>query len=191
MKVYFSASTGNMAEHIDAYRKIRDVILANGHSLTRDWLEVAHKRLIVKHAYTTEEISQIYSLSIAALVEADVVILDATQETFNMGYQAGMAVHYKKPLLVLTNNHEAHISFLIGEPNILKKIEEYVKISDIEPIITRFFEANDPSGKDTRFNMVLGLNLHNYLSWESDKTGRPKSQIIRDILEKYIDDQSK
>lgn len=188
MKVYFSTSASNIDKNISACRKIVDIIQSFGHTITRDWIEDAYQNLNSDKKLSKEDVRLIYEDNVRALREADVVILEATNHTFNMGYLAGIAVNLQKPLLIITSDQNYIKSFLIGESNSLKQVMEYTKISDLDSIVSRFLEDNNYSDKETRFNMVLGRNLQNYLGRLSARSGKSKAQIVREIIKEYSDE---
>jgi len=50
-----------------------------------------------------------------------------------------------------------------------------------------FLKENDVSTKDLRFNFFIDRKIHNYLRWVSYKTGKPRSEIIRELLNREIE----
>lgn len=181
MKVHFSASVENIADNINTYRSIRTTIRKNNSELVRDWIEEAYKRR--NSQYDSEEAVQIVNYTQQAIADCDVVILDATQQSFGIGYQAALASSLQKPLLILQRAGSKPLGTIgIGTDSILRSHRFYASKQDLFHIISNFIRMNSISTKDLRFNMVLERDLFYYLNNESALTGIPKSQIVRNLI---------
>lgn len=186
MKVYFSTSASSIDKNIDDCRIIISAIKKLGHELVRDWVERAYTQKIKGHHYSENESKKIYQDNLRALKESDVIILEATNHTFNTGYLASLAISLQKPLLILTKDSTQMTSFLMGEATTLKYVESYSDASDLKSIISSFLAENSNNTKDVRFNMYIGRNISNFLKRESKTKGKSKAQIVREILETHI-----
>lgn len=189
MKVFISTSAEKIDENIESCREIIRVVKKLGHKITRDWTEQAYKLKLERYHYLDDELKIIFQDNIKALKESDVVILESTAHTFNIGYLAAKSVSMQKPLLILKRDSLDKKTFLIGESITLKCIETFQDLTDIEPIITSFLNENTDSKNSSRFNMFIGRNISNFLKRKSEASGKSKAQVVRDILEDYISKQ--
>jgi hypothetical protein len=188
MKIYFSASSQNIVLRIAAYRTICSAVIDSGNTLTRDWVEEVYAQAIAKEQNTYDTVSRrvSYEKSLKALDEADLVILDTSDETFNTGYQAATALQKEKPILIVSSVVREQITFTMGESTYLKQHLYYKNIKELETGVHKFIIDNDLKNKEMRFNLVLGRSIYSYLKEESEATSKTKAQVVRSILEQHI-----
>src|SRR5690606_15694231 len=86
MNVYFSTSTRTLSENIEECRAILDTIKQNGHHVTMDWIDEAYERISRHDKLSTEKYPELYGENLHALNVSDVVIIEASANTFNSGY---------------------------------------------------------------------------------------------------------
>ena len=187
MKVHFTGSSSLISEKIDVYRTIISVIRSQGHVLTRDWTEDAYKRSKSgKNIYSDNEWKEIFNKTVPSIVKADVVIIEASSDSFSMGYQAALAIHHNKPTLLLVDQQNRDSSFIEGSNSTLKRKEIYKSMDQVTKMVGSFLKDNDVKKKDMRFDMFFDRETFNYLRWESYKTGKTKAQLIRDLVRDKI-----
>lgn len=75
----------------DEYFEIRNLLISQGHILTRDFLPLVEYMADIK---------EIYKSNMTAIKEADLVIVD-TVSNFSIGHQITVALQFRKPTLVL------------------------------------------------------------------------------------------
>jgi hypothetical protein len=152
------------------------------HKIIHDWISSALKR---EHEGIEQQDILIYRHNMEYISKADVIIAEASEGSFGVGYQVAVAVQQKKPVLILCR--KGHDNRLVkGIDATLVKLVEYSD-DNLESIITNFLLENDIKAKDLRFNFFIDRKLYNYLRWMSYKTGESKSSIVRKIIEKEID----
>lgn len=185
MKVHFAAPLHNLYQHIEAYAEINAAIRDIGGIVVRDWLDEAEADSKTNKSYARPEWRVISDLTLEAIVQADLVIIDATLPTFSLGYQAAVAVAHKKPLLILFQEGTENHNLIYDSSYSLMDIQAYSSLKEIKSIVTAFIKLHDIGSKDMRFNMFLDRESYTYLAWESAKTGKTKAQIIREIVRKH------
>ncbi|HEX6416301.1 MAG TPA: hypothetical protein VFZ62_02135 [Candidatus Saccharimonadales bacterium] len=121
-----------------------------------------------------------------SLTKADLVIVEATEFGFMEGYYTAQALHYKKPLLMLTRQSIAD-SPASGIKDRFLTLRHYDNAAEIKEIVDTFLRENSISAKDLRFNFFLDRKLYSYLREVSYESGKNKSEIIRELLEKEIE----
>jgi hypothetical protein len=193
MLVNFIASRINMKEDMPYYRQIIQTIKKNGHKLTRDWIEDIYA-MVIEGRYEDEvrkaDWKKINKTQMNAMAKADVVIVEATARSFSSGYQACLAIESQKPTLLLTRGVPLGGTFRSSLSSDFVQNVEYKTITKLDEAVTAFLKENDVSNKDLRFNFFIDRKIHTYLRWVSYKTGKPQSEIIRQLLHQEIDKNS-
>lgn len=182
MKVHFTASLNSLEKHFGAYSEVVAVIKDAGHQLVRDWLEEAGLKDVSRTKYSDAEWRKISEQTLDAVVQSDIVIIDASSPSFSLGYQAAVALNHKKPLLVLFQQGTENRELIYDSSYSLMETKVYKDHKDICNIVKTFIEMHDIDSKDMRFNMFLDRESYTYLNWEASKTGKTKAQIIREII---------
>lgn len=122
---------------------------------------------------------------IEAVGRADVVIIEASDYGFEQGMQAAIALQQKKPVLIVSQQ-SLEDSAVAQYQNRLITLETYTSQDDLAKAVTRFIRTNTISTKDLRFNMFIDRPIYNYLRTQAYETGKNKSEIIRDLINKEI-----
>lgn len=170
-------------------RAVFDVIKAEGHTLAHDWISLEQAREAKKGPEGRERLNwqQIYHESIDAIERSDVVIAESSGfGCFGVGYQAALALQKKKPLLIV--RHSSLVpeqgAFTEGIDDMLIQTVDYSNRDELMGIVKDFLLENSSAQKDLRFNFVIDRQIHNHLKWRSFKTGKTKAEVVRDLLQK-------
>lgn len=185
MIVHFVASKGQILKRYDDYERIRSTILALGHTIAYDWIDDEREFLESGKKHTSAEWEEIVSKNMAALARAEVVIAEASAMTFSSGYLVAHAINMKKPVLVLTRDNQLEGTFGSGIVSDFVRLVNYSE-SDVRDFITEFINENNIDNKDLRFNFFIDRQIYNYLRWASYKTGKNKSEILRELVTREI-----
>lgn len=188
MKIHFIASRGVVAGDIVFLRSITDFILSNGHELARDWIESAYQGITDKSA-PINDWKEIHRLNVEAIARCDVLVAEASLENFAVGYQVAMAVQLKKPVLILRHKDSTADTFAAGVEGTWVVHQIYRKESEAIAALKEFIEEHDLHSKDMRFNFFIDRPIYNYLRWQSQKSGKNKSEIIRELIMREIETQ--
>lgn len=191
MLVNFIASRNNMIEDMPYFRAIKTTVKQHGHKLTRDWIEDVYK-MVIENRYEEEvhkaDWKKLNQEQIDALGKADVVIVEASARSFSSGYQACLAIQSQKPTLLLTRGGPLGGTFRSGLSSDFVRNVAYETAEELNQAVTSFLKDNDFSDKDHRFNLFIDKKIYTYLRWASYKTGKPQSEIVRELLYREIDD---
>lgn len=185
MLVHFIAPQSNLDKEIEDLRKIVLAIHKEGHVLARDWLEPAYMKFSKSHRGENIDWSEVYKANIEAIPKCDVLIAEVTTKSLGVGYQIGVAVSQKKPILLLRKNGEDRESLLEGVDHHYIKKAEY-NDNNLDEIVTSFLKENDMPAKDMRFNFFIDRPIYNYLKWKSLQTGKTKAEILRELVLREI-----
>lgn len=195
MKVHFSSSASNMSARYDRLKFICDVITSEGHKLAKDWLNEAFNAT-ESEKQDLKRWERISTETVEALRSSDVVIIESSIDSFSMGYQAGLAIQLKKPLLILredgsklpetVNVYDVQKSvehtLIAAKDNSYKIVKAYKDEKELAHFISKFLKENDISNKDLRFNMFLDRQTYQYLQNQSNITGQTRAKLIRDMI---------
>lgn len=188
MLVHFIASSANLSENIEDLRKITKSIKNKGHVLTRDWLEEAYDNIQSGMEANDKKWQTIIDEDFEAIAKADVVIAEVSKDSTAMGYQIATAIHQKKPTLLILKEGSKVPPFTWNIPSNFLKRNEY-NDSNIDDKITPFLEENDIGTKDMRFNFFIDRQIYNYLRWAALKTGKTKAEVLRELVNREIENK--
>ncbi|MBI5358534.1 hypothetical protein HZB69_02800 [Candidatus Amesbacteria bacterium] len=180
MKFHFGGSSLGSKKYKDDYFLICKLIKKQGHSILHDWL-----------GKTGENKENMYKKTAEAIRAADGVILEGTISAVAIGQQLTLALDSNKPTLILIHLEAGEgpvVSGSFSDPakrNLLY-IERYTQ-SNLEQKLDGFFKSLAQKHGLTRINLVLDRTIDNYLEWSAFQKKKSKSQIIRDAMQKEID----
>jgi len=189
MKVYFTCSTAEFFEHKNEYFAIRDLLVAENHILTRDWLTITEDAL-VNYRNTLTNVKQIYTQCIEALREADLVIVEDTVSNFSTGHQITLALQYKRPTLVLWKKDKPKQfkkMFIHGIESDFLEVTEY-SIETLETIIKTFIAKYSHAEEKNRFHLVLSGVERQYLDWAQYHKNKSRTVMLRESLRKEMEE---
>lgn len=186
MIVHFIASKGEIKKNYDDYAKIRNAILALGHTVAHDWIDQEYEFIKSGKKHVNTDWAKINDDNMAALSRADVVIAEASAKTFSTGFLVANAIQQKKPVLVLTRHNELQGSFGAGITSDFVRTVNYSD-RDVRDIVADFINENNIDSKDLRFNFFIDRQIYNYLRWAAYKTGKNKSEILRELVIREIE----
>lgn len=183
MVIHFAGSTQNLQESIGNFRQIIDSIHKDGHVLARDWIEPSYSLLQNPSKFEEIDWDEIYKQNIDAVSTADLMIADATYDSFGVGFLIAVAIQQRKPVLVLIKKGSREGMILRGlhGGSIIKAT--YTD-ENLQQVVDKFIKAHTIKHKDLRFNFFLDSKLHSYLNWASHQTGKTKAEIVRELIER-------
>ena len=185
MIVHFIASKTSLKTDAEYIQRIVDIVRDLGHELARDW--VGEERDFIAKGKKHESIDwrTVNQENIEALSKADIIFAEASAKSFSTGFQVANAIQQKKPVLILTRNNALAGTFGSGIASDFVRTENYT-LDDVKDTISDFINENNVENKDLRFNFFIDRQIHNYLRWASYKTGKNKSEILRELVLREI-----
>lgn len=187
MKIYFTASTAEFNKYKKTYFAIRDYLVQENHTLTRDWLKHTGEK-INDGDLNVRDIKAIYKKCVLAINQAQLVIIEDTVSNFSTGHQITLALQKQKPTLVLWQGKKHRYfnqMFIHGIDSEQLEIAEY-KPNNLETIITAFINKYQDYNNKTRFNLVLNQYERNYLDWVQFNRGTNRTKIIKTSIDELI-----
>lgn len=179
-------ASGNDFEHDLPYlQKITDTIYKNNALLTHDWIGAAIARKKRTPDVEDADWTSIVEESIDAIKRSDLVIAEVSFGDFNQGIQTYMAAQYKKPTLIVSRSPIEGMS-ISGIASKYTTVKRYSSEQELSDIVSKFIKQNSIPEKDLRFNMILDRRIYKYLRDKSYETGKNKSEIVRELIEREI-----
>lgn len=188
MRAHFIGSAVSLSEDVESYRAIVRALKSCDVQLTSNWVEQASKKLNSdkKTAPTNEEWNKIYKENVEAISKADIVVAEIGKKSFLVGFQVSMAIQLKKPTLLLSKFEQIDSAIGVSLNEELATYCQYNEKNTVN-IISEFVNNNSRDMKQVRFNFFIDKKLLNYVNWRSLKTGKTKSDIVRDALRADMD----
>ena len=189
MKVHLITSKDNLDKTIEPLRRIIKAVHSKDSTLARDWVEPAYIRYFEQSKGAKRppvDWKTVQRDNMEAIAKADVIIAEATQTGFGVGYQLAYAVQQKKPVLILRSSDANPDSFASGLDDVNVKYFEYDD-SNLEKIVSDFLDENEIAVKDMRFNFFIDRPIYNYLRWTALRTGRTKAEVLRELVQREIE----
>lgn len=186
MKIFFGGSTKRLYEKKEDYLAIRQTILDQGHTLTRDWIK---KEL---EGDTLKPHAKYYDLVHKAVNEADAAILDYTAWTPSIGVQLVMALEKGVPTLLLFDSEDAKKNRTLGDefisPKYFKKIKrEVVNEKNLKKVISDFLGWAEDNKSIVRFNLEIDRELDDYLKKLAAENNTSKAEEIRKLIQQKVE----
>ena len=192
MLVHFIGSRSTLDRDIKYYRQIMDIVRKSGHTFTDEWVEHALELSKREGGFESLNWNSIYSDDMEALAKTDVVIADVTSKSFAVGFHVAVALHQKKPTLLLrreTDTQGVKKSFYPTAAHDTLLVHRVYTDENVEEIINTFLEENRIDNKDLRFNFFIDRQIYNYLRWAAFKTGKTKAEVLRELVKNEIGKQ--
>lgn len=185
MIIHLTGSAQDIEKDLPYYRRIIKTIHENDGILARDWIETAYHRHVKKIDDGDVDWKSVMDGNLEAIGRADIVIIEVSNFSFSQGFQSAVSLNQKKPLLLISRKPiKKHA--ISGYRSKLLTTAEYKTEDDLEKIVTQFIQDNTIATKDLRFNMFIDRPIYNYLRSVSYESGKNKSEIIRELIEREI-----
>lgn len=184
MIVHLTGSLREIETDTKYLRNALEVIHNHGAVLALNWLDIAIARHENKQEH--QDWSDFVKQNLDAIKRADVVIIDATHQSFSHGFQLMSALEQKKPTLVITRDKLATKKYIGGLVYPTLSLEIYKGQDELKNIVKAFLARNTVYTKDLRFNMFLTRDIVKYLEERTQETGRSRSEIIRTLIKERV-----
>ena len=191
MQIWFGATSYQIENYIDYYRRIRDFLIKNDHIVLFDWIDEAYDYKI-SHPSASRGIKNVFHRVVSAINEASVVIIEYTVPNFSSSHQIIYSLLKHKPTLVMRLHKENSFSdsYLEAIESPFLTVKEY-NLGNYRRILQEFLGESGIEGGLTRYNLVLDKKQKYYLDWISTRTKKSRSEIVRQAIEKIIQEDQK
>jgi len=187
INVHLIASKSNILSNVDTMRSIVGVIRKNGHELVDNWVDEVYEKRVEKNDASVDW-SSIYASNLENIAKADIIIAETSFNSFGVGYQVAVAVQQKKPTLLLRHEDAETDAFATGVVDSWVQRASYNEKS-LPGLLEKFLSDNDITTKDMRFNFFIDRSIYNYLRWSALKTGKTKAEVLRELVQREIENK--
>jgi len=181
MNVYFTASIVGKKQHLKNYLKIIDILKKKGYKIQSDHiinkeekdirLESKDKRLAF-HNQLEKWISR-----------ANFMVVEASFPSISVGYEISLALHYRKPVLILYSENDPPSLFAYHNNQYI--VCEQYSLDSLSGIIVDFVNYIQGTA-DSRFIFFVTPQIAAFLDQMALKHKVPKSVYLRTILQREM-----
>lgn len=186
MLIYFTASTKDIVQKKEEYKRILAIIESLGHKNSNYVHDYANTDL-TKNAEKQLKKQNVYDYQLGLIDKSDLLLADINSQSVTIGYQINYALNKKIPVIAIHRKESNHIPpvVLTSDHKGLFTMIEYSSDSDLESKLMEVFKTIRTGS--FKFNFYIDLSHYNFLERESIKRGMPKSKVLRYIIQGYID----
>lgn len=178
MSAYFTASIVGKSQYLANYQAIIRTFVAAGMDVTSDHIMKTTPEQI--RLETKAERDAFHSQLDTWISGCTCMVVESSFPSISVGYEISLALHYKKPILVLYADGDP--PSLLSE-HLEDKIvcEHYTR--ETLPEIVRGFLAYIADTSDSRFTFFITPEIAHYLEQRAKSLRMPKSVYLRRLIE--------
>lgn len=185
MKFYFAAHTRKLDQYLPVYKKIINTLERVGWKQIDDWLKrevVAREGSKVDYNYY----ENLYNQTSKKIKSSDVLIAEISEKSTTVAQQIIYALENHIPVWCLyQDSHQGAIpAFTKTRKDKNLKLSAY-KDDNLENIIQETLTKYRK--REVKFNFYLTQDMNDYLEKKATKQKTPKSEIIRQLIQKEIE----
>ncbi len=188
IRAYFDAQPQSKTDEINC-NKILDLLSQKGCNVVQTILGVEWNYM---EEWGEEAASNIYNSKIEDIKSADIVVLDMTNITHLLDFEALEALKQSKPTLILFNKEKFSRPdvALLGHPSGTLKVSLYNQ-DNLGKIIENFIEGANKKIPRVRFTVRLSEEINNYLKFLKAKLElSSKNDVVTEILKEHMESDS-
>lgn len=187
MKVFFTASYRGKSELQTTYDKIVNTLRSyDVEVISREVLKYTDLLTQNEIEAASDDDEAHYLFVKKGIRSADAVIIEATYNAFSLGHESTLALVYNKPVLCLSTKED--YTHKIRHPKFFAR--KYTNVDDLELIVANFIRDMKNKHLSIRFNGFISSEQKTFLDWYSKKNKRTVSEVIRDLIDKEISENS-
>jgi len=177
IRVFFSAPSISSKEQRALYEKIRQVILDLGASITYDWLKDKknfNPKFLAKKAAE-------------AIKMSDLVIAEMSEPSTGVGLQIALANAAKIPVISLFNENKHNKSTVATDTKNSMVVKILYNLKNLKPQLSGAFKEL-LKNRFVKFNFISTQEINDYLEKKSTKHGLTRSEFLRQIIRRVMND---
>ncbi|NMC35784.1 hypothetical protein GYA49_01950 [Candidatus Beckwithbacteria bacterium] len=179
MKIYFSASISDKKNLINNYKFIYKTLEEIGVEIISDHVlkDTAETIKLKSH----EEVVLFYKKIVKLINSSDIVIIESSASSTNLGHEISLALEKNKPTIVLVEE-QAKTPRLLEGSNDEKLIMVRYQMNTLRREL-KFALEEAKSQSDVRFNFFVSPKIVNYLDWIAKKKKVPRAVYLRRLID--------
>ncbi len=179
MKILFLMRYESYKKSKKTFNIVKEKITKSGHTFLTN----------IKYASIAATKPEDYVMHIEKLKkEADIIIADINEESTGVGHDIEWGLMNRKPCLIFYNKqNEDQVSIILArkKDKLLTKLT-YENENSLENGIEKFLKEATQK-VDTKFILIISPEIDKYLEWASDYKRMHKAQIVRNAIEKEME----
>lgn len=181
MKIYFTASLTGKKDYDHNYEMIIKILKELGYEVetSLDYSVDGDSRL--KESLENRE--NIHKKIMKAIAGSDLIVVESSYSSTNVGYEINSALDREKPVLVLHVEGKVPV-LLLGAKTERMRIVEYSS-SNIKDVLKMYLKELSET-VDTRFNFFISRKLLSYLDWIAKKRRIPRAVYLRQLIKREM-----
>lgn len=178
-KYFFSANSDLLPGRLKMFKTITDIIERAGGDNTYDWINDKIKRTPV----------EVFTRSVEAIKSADTVIAEISVPSTAVGQQISLAVQLKIPVVALYEEDKRGVSrYTLGGHSAYLFTSSYRKLN-LKKVVKSQLDLAFRK-RFIKFNFISTREINDYLDKESRKEKISKSDLLRKIINRWIQDHT-
>lgn len=185
MKAYFSATLTEEKDVKHRYDEIIRILKKLGLDVYQYGSHKINPHELINRS--DNDIKKVYKELDVFLKDSDVYIADISEPSVGIGYEISQAIVQRKPVLAL-NHENSNFHPLATIQGLKSKYITYkdYKVEDLDEILTDFVRSAKKK-IDTKFILIISPEIDKYLEWASDFKRMHKAQIVRNAVEREME----
>lgn len=159
---------------------IKTIDNSQKYKIRHRWFDVTSSKTHLK---------KLYSESVKALLESDIIIADVTLPSTGVGQQIAYGIFHKIPVIIIANKKiedNPRSKFLKGTTSSRVEFFYYKNAQEIEKNLVKFID-NMSTDSYEKLNFVATKSLKSLIDEESKKLGVTQSELLRQIILDWSD----
>lgn len=181
MRVYFNASMDGRPRCVKHFRPIVKAIKGLNHKVFSD-----HVLKVKKINGDKKQIQFDFQRARESIQKSDVMVMEATYPSIEVGHMMALALEMHKAVLVLYQ--DGHYNLSMGDPNRLLTVRKYdpSDYKALKKTVSVFLDKANKRLLNKRFNFMIDETEEEYLGWTSKKKGISRADYLRQLIDEDL-----
>lgn len=189
MLVHLVSSMRKFEEDLVPIQKIAHILQLVGAQIALDWFSAVQSRR-ERQSVSEESLDWplIVQQNVDAIIQSDAVIIEGSRFNFSQGYQAAIALQYRKPVLNIYRKDLPEYEewpdklYVSGISDPLFHSVAYKDTGDLDKIVTKFLKNIAPKNVELDLKITLDKSTLEYIDEKSRSSNKSRAAAIKDIL---------
>lgn len=189
MLVHLVSSMRKFEEDLVPIQKIAHILQLVGAQIALDWFSAVQSRR-ERQSVSEESLDWplIVQQNVDAIIQSDAVIIEGSRFNFSQGYQAAIALQYRKPVLNIYRKDLPEYEewpdklYVSGISDPLFHSVAYKDTGDLDKIVTKFLKNITPKNVELDLKITLDKSTLEYIDEKSRSSNKSRAAAIKDIL---------
>lgn len=161
--------------------RIIKILEKNGYKVDKSLISVNHEDDYINFEGA-------YKRNLKSIKDCDVIVAEITGISSGIGFLLATAINQRKPVIALFHK-DYKIKPSLTLRGIKNKLFAYTEYDDktVEQVLNKAL-MQVKQQLDTKFILIISPEIDRYLEWASDYKRMHKAQLVREAVEKYMNE---